>query len=216
MPSTTRILSPTSKIDNMNNIIARFITTFCLASACLGAATPSMQPERWARYDLEVPIGESVTSEVVITQDNSTDFALEKRRQVGVCEAIIVTASCIAIKNELKSYVLYMANVIKDLSNQRSCGTFTSQVGNVKFRYHANGKNCDTTAEQATIAGAIENHLKKNGGRLCATECLDLTHGGTWDGFLLIGPSNSFEANRYCGPTLNFGQCTSGGKKDFN
>jgi len=201
----------------MNNIIARFITTFCLLSACLGAATPSMQPERWARYDLEMPIGKSVTSEAVITQDNSTDFALEKRRQVGVCEFIIVTASCIAIKNELQSYVNYMANFIKNLADQRNCGTFTSQIGNVKFRYHANGKNCGTTAEQATIAGAIENHLKKNnGGELCATECLDLTHDGTWDGFLLIGPSNSFDASRYCGPTLDFGKCTSGGKEDFN
>lgn len=118
----TQTTSPITKTYNMNSIIARFITTFCLASACFGAATTSMQPVRWARYDLEVPIGESETSEIAITQDNSTDFALEKRRQVGVCEAITVTASCIAIKNELKSYVLYMANVIKDLSNQRSCG----------------------------------------------------------------------------------------------
>jgi hypothetical protein len=109
-----------------------------------------------------------------------------------------------------------VATEIKDLSNQRSCATFTGQTDGVTYRYHANGKNCDTTAEQVTIAGAIEHHIKHvDGGKLYGTECLDLTHGGTWDGFLLIGPTYGFDSKMYYGPKLNFGSCNSRGKNDY-
>jgi hypothetical protein len=47
------------------------------------------------------------------------------------------------------------------------------------------------------------HHLKgQNGGKLCRTECLDLTQGGSWDGYLLIGPASHFDENMYCGPKL--------------
>lgn len=62
-------------------------------------------------------------------------------------------------------------------------------------------KSCDTFAVQATISRAIEHRVRESGLPL-ATECLDLTKGNTWNGFLLIGPSNDFDANMYCGPEL--------------
>jgi hypothetical protein len=205
----------------MKNSITRTVAAFCLASACLGAATPQQTPHTWAKYDLELPIGQTMEGSIDTSAEDTTattDVApLEKRRQVGICEALIVAAACISIKNEIVSTVSYLANVIDDLSNRRSCGTFTGSVGSIAFRYYANGKNCDTTAEQKTIAGAIEHHLKtKDDSQVCGMDCLDLTHGGTWDGFLLIGPVDHFDASVYCGPTLDFGKCSSGGKKDFN
>lgn len=78
------------------------------------------------------------------------------------------------------------------------------------------GRHCDTTAEQETIAGAIEHHIKNNGHKICGTQCLELTHGGTWHGYLLIGPASNFDHKAYCGPKVSFKHCDSGGKGDMN
>ncbi|EME40036.1 hypothetical protein DOTSEDRAFT_74790 [Dothistroma septosporum NZE10] len=170
------------------------------------------QPSRWMLYDLEMPFGPLNQSEIMET-------SIERRTQVTACERVAAfAASCFVIGNSLKPIVTYLGNVIINARDQRSCGTFTGAVSGVTFRYQANGKNCDTTAEEATIQGAIAYHLSTvDNGQLCATECLDLTHGGTWDGYLLIGPTNSFDSSAYCGPQLTkdmFSKCSSGGKKD--
>ena len=199
----------------MRKLITKIIATFCLASTCLGATTLIREPHSWAKYDLEVLSGQPITSNTQASHSNVTDVTLEKRRRIGVCEALIVGAACVTLKNEAVDIYNYLANVIKDLSHERSCGTFTDTIGPIKFKYRANGKHCDTTAEEGTIAGAIENHIERRGGQVCGMECLDLTHGGTWDGFLLVGPTGNFDSSMYCGPSLDFDQCTSGGKKDF-
>jgi hypothetical protein len=186
--------------------------TSLLLSTCSAASIIS-PPDRWIRYDLEVPA--DMTPDVSISEVNMTDGSLVKRLDVKVCQALGAAASCVVIGTGLYHMSSTVATDIKDLSNQKSCATFTGSTDGVTYRYYANGKNCDTTAEQVTIAGAIEHHIKNvNGGKLCQTECLDLTHGGTWDGFLLIGPRNGFDSSKYCGPKLSFGSCDSGGKKD--
>jgi len=163
-------------------------------------------PDKWVQYNLDIPIGA-----------NSSSTELQRRQQVNVCQAIATAASCVVIGTNMYNLVAYLGGVIKDASNRRSCGTFSGTSYGISYRYQANGKNCDTTAEQATISGAIEHHLKSVGnGAVCNTECLDLTHDGAWDGFLLIGPSNNFDSSIYCGPSLSFGQCSNGGKQDFN
>lgn len=74
----------------------------------------------------------------------------------------------------------------------------------ISWVYYATGRNCDTTAEASTIQGAIKHHLQTtDGSKLCGTECLDLTHSGTWSGYLLIGPTSSFKSTTYCGPVLS-------------
>ncbi|CZT20862.1 uncharacterized protein RCC_06722 [Ramularia collo-cygni] len=109
-----------------------------------------------------------------------------------------------------------MSTGIKDVTNERSCGIFRGAYNDVAYRYTATGTHCDTTAEQATIGGAIEHHIKEiDGGKVCGMECLNLSHGGTWSGYLLIGPRSSFDNSVYCGPTLSFNHCDSGGKNDF-
>jgi hypothetical protein len=52
------------------------------------------------------------------------------------------------------------------------------------------------------IVAAIDHHIKKHKCKLHETECLDLTE--TFNGFLLIGPTNKFDVELYCGPTLSF------------
>ncbi|KAF4418917.1 hypothetical protein FACUT_11638 [Fusarium acutatum] len=135
----------------------------------------------------------------------SEDSALERRR--NVCERILaITSHCVVIGNALKT-----------------CTTFTGCAGpggNLFYRYletsQSNGRHCDTTAEQETIAGAIERHIKRHGHKICGTECLNLTHGGTWYGYLLIGPADKFDHSAECGPEISFKHCDSGGKGDLN
>ncbi|QPC77963.1 hypothetical protein HYE68_008715 [Fusarium pseudograminearum] len=152
---------------------------------------------------------------------NGMDSSLQERTNVRVCEypSVQHLANCVAIVSSLQSMGIALGNAIKTLSKSNSCETVSGTAGNgkVKYRYYATGRHCDTTAEASTIAGAIEHHLKHvSGGKLCRTECLDLTHGGTWNGYLLIGPASKFESDMYCGPKLPFTSCDSGGKGDLH
>ncbi|KAG5657935.1 hypothetical protein KAF25_007968 [Fusarium avenaceum] len=134
-----------------------------------------------------------------------------------VCQFINTVASCTVIAANGVSLVKALANQIKNAANHKSCGEFsgTAAKGTVRYRYYSAGGDCDTTAEEKTIAGALEDHLKQFGDPLCETQCLNLTHGGTWNGFLLIGPADDFNSKAYCGPKLHFDHCTSGGKNDL-
>lgn len=76
--------------------------------------------------------------------------------------------------------------------------------------------DCSTTAQKEVIGDAIEKHLKNtDNGNLCGTECLHFTHGGTWNGYLLIGPYGYFDDKKECGANLDYKQCTNGVKNDF-
>jgi len=178
-----------------------------MASTVLGAVTPIKTPGSWARYDLEIPVDSTV---------NKTDPTLVKRTDVRVCESKRASGSTCSYLGHIYDTVNFISGHIKDLSNQHNCGSYTGSVNDISYKYYAAGQNCDTTAEQATIAGAIEHHLKTvDGSQLCDTVCLDLTHGGTWDGYLLMGPRDSFASDAYCGPSLAFDNCDNGGKADF-
>ncbi|KAI1071037.1 hypothetical protein LB507_011493 [Fusarium sp. FIESC RH6] len=144
----------------------------------------------------------------------------DAKRGGAVCEKILAaSASCVVVGGFIRSAAIQFSSVVKHASNVQTCSTFTGYAGpdrEIFYRYRSTGRHCDTTAEQETIAGAIEHHIKKHGSKLCGTECLDLSHGGTWNGYLAIGPAKSFDHKAYCGPELNFGSCDSGGKGDLN
>ncbi|KAG5771170.1 hypothetical protein H9Q72_002163 [Fusarium xylarioides] len=139
---------------------------------------------------------------------------------VTVCERIItITSYCVIIGGAIKDGILQISAAIKHASNVKTCSTFTGHAGpngNVFYRYRSTGRHCDTTAEQETIAGAIEHHINNHGHKICGTQCLELTHGGTWHGYLLIGPASNFDHKAYCGPKVSFKHCDSGGKGDMN
>ncbi|KAF5237860.1 hypothetical protein FANTH_10574 [Fusarium anthophilum] len=138
----------------------------------------------------------------------SDDSVLEKRRHVTVCERIItITSHCVIIGGAIKDGILSISAAIKHASNVKTCSTFTGHAGpngNLFYRY------------RETIAGAIEHHIKNHGHKICGTQCLELTHGGTWHGYLLIGPASNFDHKAYCGPQVSFEHCDSGGKGDMN
>lgn len=198
----------------------RLILTSLVLMQCIGAVyslaltSPSyidgqLTAERWIQYDL--------TPSKELGNTTTNDNSLTIREDVTVCErAIAAVAGCVVITNILITWVTTVGSSIKSLSDQGSCGVSSGALDGISWVYYSSGSNCDTTAEAATIQGALEQHLKSvDGSSLCYNECLDLTHSGTWNGWLLIGPTATFDSSLYCGPTLSFTSCTSGGKNDL-
>ncbi|KAF7927707.1 uncharacterized protein EAE98_006089 [Botrytis deweyae] len=194
----------------------RITSPFLLAMGCMtsvyslaidGPATINGQPmpDRWIRYDL-TPVNTT-----------TSDTSLIPRTNVRICERVLTaTSQCVGLISQAIIISKAIGSAIKSISDAGSCGKSYGSLDGVSWVYYATGSNCDTTAEAATIQGAIKQHLTTiDGNSLCATECLDLTHSGTWSGFLLIGPTNNFDSTMYCGPSLSFGSCTSGGKNDI-
>lgn len=86
----------------------------------------------------------------------------------------------------------------------------------LKWTYHSTGRNYDTTAQHKTISGATKKYLTNvEHNNVCGTQCLCLDHGGTWDGWLKLGPIKGFNDNAYCGPRVSFERCLSGGNNDI-
>ncbi|KAF5879133.1 uncharacterized protein Bfra_006338 [Botrytis fragariae] len=133
-------------------------------------------PERWIRYDL-TPINTTTSGTSLVSRTN-----------VRVCERVLtIITQCLTIVNIVVTLSDTIGAAIKSLSDAGSCGKSSGSLDGVSWVYYATGRNCDTTAEVKTIQGAIKQHLiTTDGNSLCSTECLDLTHSGTWSGFLLI------------------------------
>lgn len=110
-----------------------------------------------------------------------------------------------------------VAGSIRDQAINHNCGMVHDTVANGKiyYEYHATGRNCDNTADQFTVRGSLDKVFRK----YIISEswkiyCLELTHGGTWTGYLLIGPRSAWPNGRLsCGST-NSGMCVSGGVND--
>ena len=134
-----------------------------------------------------------------------------------MCERIIsTTGSCVVITSFVISMAKSLASTIKELSDQGSCNAMHGIYESLSWVYYSSGRNCDTTAQHDTISGAIKKYLADtNGNKLCGTECLRMDHGGTWDGWLEIGPTASFKSDAYCGPSLSFSSCLSGSNNDI-
>ncbi|KAL5316790.1 hypothetical protein ACEPPN_015841 [Leptodophora sp. 'Broadleaf-Isolate-01'] len=165
-----------------------------------------MVPNRWARYDL-TPVDE-------VGNSTGVESSLTPRTDVKVCERVLAAAiNCVVFGSGIFTIASAIGGAIRGLADQNSCAKSYGSLDGISWLYYATGSNCDTTAEAGTIAGAIKQHLSTvDGASMCTTDCLDLTHSGTWNGYLLIGPSNNFNSGMYCGPTLSFATYTSGGK----
>lgn len=110
--------------------------------------------------------------------------ALEKRTQVQVCSHNIYKPTpgyCLKIGAKFPSYMNILANNLKIDSNANDCSThdFTSDVW--KWTNHASNvkpenDDCTTTAQAATISGALQNYFKAYP-NVCGVRCLRLRHG---------------------------------------
>ncbi|KAJ5793389.1 uncharacterized protein N7503_009367 [Penicillium pulvis] len=121
-----------------------------------------------------------------------------ERTPVRVCERVLAaTASGVVITNFAIVMAKSLASTFKELFDQGSCNTLRGTYESMSWVYYSSGR-----------IGAIEKYLDDtNGNKLCGTECLRMDHGGTWDGWLKIGPIANFESNAYYGLALTFSSC---------
>jgi hypothetical protein len=105
-------------------------------------------------------MNETATAEPSL-QTKNFDLALVERTPVRVCERILgATASCVVIPNFATAMAKSLASTIKELSDQGSCDTMRGTYEFMSWVYYFSGRDCDTTAQQATIAGAIKTYYR--------------------------------------------------------
>ncbi|KAL4928960.1 uncharacterized protein BDV17DRAFT_291282 [Aspergillus undulatus] len=202
-------------IQNEINLgIRPFLLACALLSGSLAVRYPRPQrTSRWIAYD-----NIETRTDLILTQlpdGNYTNGLMKSRTPIEVCELAIAAQICTVFG--LTFQVAWtLATAIKGQSDKGECGTIGGEFDTLKWKYYASGRNCDTTAQRDTIAGAIYHYLKeKNHETICDTECLKLNLGGTWDGWLKLGQKDNFDEDVYCGPKLTFENCASGGNNDI-
>ncbi|PYH93385.1 hypothetical protein BO71DRAFT_478514 [Aspergillus ellipticus CBS 707.79] len=187
----------------------------CLTPALVISSPSSIDgqrlPDQWFAYYLD----NSTDLSIPTSDGNST--ALVAREQVKVCERILsAVASCFGIAGVTYTLAEGFAGIIKGRSESKTCASVSGSIAGYDYMYYATGKDCDTTATQETIAGALYHYLTTvEDDKVCGTQCLKLDHSGTWDGFLKFGKSSVFDSSAYCGNKLSYYSCASGGKKDL-
>ncbi|KAH8424308.1 uncharacterized protein LDX57_002060 [Aspergillus melleus] len=203
------------------------VSAIALSLPILAVGSPSLSsikgqplPDRWHQINLADENGieypEYAQSLLMDPTGNITEVDLETRRPADVCTYIMTASACLNIASYAVGWAKSMGQIIKDLSDSHNCGVIDGTYRDIRYEFYATGRHCDTTSQQKTIAGAINKYIHKvDNGRLCHTECLRITHGGTYAGWLKVGPKNSFKANAYCGVHLNFDHCISGGNNDI-
>ncbi|KAF4279737.1 hypothetical protein CNMCM8057_002603 [Aspergillus fumigatus] len=133
------------------------------------------------------------------TSLNTRDVAeIAERTPITVCErTVIAVGGCVGIASYVVTFARSIATTIKDLSNGGNCNAMHGTFEGLKWTYYSTGRNCDTTAQHDTIAGAIKKYLNNvEHNDICGTQCLRMDHGGTWDGWLKLAPVGSF--NEIC------------------
>ena len=160
---------------------------FCSSTSAQASTWPSFiegqpAPDAW----LQISLNE--------TDSFGLQTNLTERTNVQICERIITAAgACAAIGSFVIAFAQAMGSTIKQKSNEHSCSSVRGTYESVSWIYYATGRNCDTTAQRETIAGAVKKYLHDvKGNKLCGTECLRFDHGGTWDGWLKLGPTSNY------------------------
>ena len=75
-------------------------------------------------------------------------------------------------------------------------------------------RTCKATAQTANIEGAITKALRENK-HICSAANIYLSHGGNWDGYLVVGNDISDLSRTYCGSRVTFTTCSPGGNNDL-
>ena len=100
-------------------------------------------------------------------------------------------------------------------SNANDCSPHFASLDSLNWKMYATGDNCDTTAQQSTIEGALTKYVQDSAnGSVCGVVCLKMTHGGTWAGFITLAAPGYDASNYFCDDYDSFGSCASGGEKD--
>lgn len=109
-----------------------------------------------------------------------------------------------------------IASQEKKSSDNSDCSSHGGDLNGVAWRFHAAGKQCGTTAQETTIEGGLNTYFDSLGGQICSVHCVAQSHGGTYRGYLLLGPDNVNLTDYQCDSSVEFpkDQCGSGGEKD--
>ncbi|CCF58605.1 hypothetical protein KAFR_0F00115 [Kazachstania africana CBS 2517] len=166
---------------------------------------------------LSIEVGNSNISLVHYFENDSV--ALEKRTDVKDCLNTVWKGATWAVNNIEKitqwiRQLKVLADEINDYSIKKQCGLMIGTSGEMKYAYSTTSKNCDTTAEKDTIQGALDKAFEKYiVNNLNAVWCMELSHGGSWKGYALVGHGESWPSYIWCG-SGNKNTCASGGKND--
>jgi hypothetical protein len=146
---------------------------------------------------------------------NGTDSGLQRRQGIRYCISGTAQAGvCLAVGGLVTQIGTGIGTAVKSKSDKHDCTAQDGQIDDVTYRVYATGRNCDTTAQLGTISGAIDKYLRDVNKNVCGTHCIQLTHGGTWTGYVVLAPSGTDVDSFYCGSAYTFGSCGTGGVND--
>ncbi|KAJ7463183.1 hypothetical protein FB451DRAFT_1180281 [Mycena latifolia] len=175
---------------------------------CLAATAPLLVPAAYVvGPDVTArELGSTLFVSTALEYFEPNATALEKRLSITDCIKIAAGVNtCFTLGNNIRAIGSSIGSWIKSRSDAHDCTVHTGAIDGVQWRYSATGSNCDSTAQLATIRGAIDAFLKENVNGRCSNICLRMTHGGTWTGYLSVTPTGS-SAPPDCG-TANYGSC---------
>ncbi|RAH75714.1 uncharacterized protein BO66DRAFT_387541 [Aspergillus aculeatinus CBS 121060] len=175
-------------------------------------------PDSWYRLHLDdsETVFNLTSREAMASDVSSTTSSLVARTPMTVCEKISTVAACATVGSYAYAISSAIAGLIWAQSHEKSCATSSGTIDGWSYEYYATGRNCDTTAQQETIHGALYHYLTTvDKDNVCGTQCLSLDHGGSYEGYLKLGKAANFDSSAYCGPLLSFVHCASGGVNSF-
>ncbi|KAL9578304.1 MAG: hypothetical protein Q9212_005801 [Teloschistes hypoglaucus] len=103
-----------------------------------------------------------------------------------ITERAGIIANGAAVISAAAAVASYISMLIKQQSDNHSCGVISGNIDHVNYQYSATGRNCDTTSEQKTVDDAIKRALAFMTSQNVNQACFQLTHGGTWKGYLQL------------------------------
>lgn len=180
---------------------------FASSPAATASASDAQRLAPYFSYAIDLDAYES---------NNYTSSSVEKRTNVNVCTKGAANAGvCVGVAGVLTQLGLGIATLLKGNSSNSDCSTHTGSIDNVQYSVYATGRNCDTTAQLNTIQGALNHFISSvDDDEICGVQCLRLTHGVTWTGYVLMGDTTYNLNNDICDFTGSFGTCASGGDGD--
>ncbi|RAL03485.1 uncharacterized protein BO80DRAFT_422936 [Aspergillus ibericus CBS 121593] len=90
---------------------------------------------------------------------------------------------------------------------EKQCDYFERVYDGWRFTYSSKMTDCDYTSLSQTVGKAVKEFIDKKHykscRRDCDTMCMRFDEGGPWDGYVRLGKKDKFDAEAYCGPSLN-------------
>ena len=100
--------------------------------------------------------------------------------------------------SSIAAVATYITSIIKEQSDKKSCAVISGTIEDLHYQYSAHGRNCDTTSESKTVNAAVDHALNYMVDQKVDAACFQLTHGGTWKGYLQVAGPNEKIINNKC------------------